>query len=357
MRKKQKRSERDNMSLAKSENDLARATEVRRLLDPGSDVPCLTSQFQEYNTADDHLKSVLPPVITASFSILPHLLASQILIQNTLLAQYYTALHNYCGEEGFQSPPPPMEDVIRTWDADFMPTKFKVETSFNCIATGKAVKQPLKFEDQKGSTMTGLNIRNGINQRRTGSQATPRRPSNNTPALQALPAPPSPEPEFRPRIESAPSSTIPSRPKTESAVSSSSLAMLTPSSSLSDARSTSPGDGGYRAGAGGAHSPAAPRTDYFTRDRQASASTLATQAAIAAKKKPPPRPPPKKNPSNLGMWVTALYSFEGQSDGDLAFQEGDKIRVVKKTGSTDDWWEGELMGKTGAFPANYVQVG
>jgi hypothetical protein len=36
--------------------------------------------------------------------------------------------------------------------------------------------------------------------------------------------------------------------------------------------------------------------------------------------------------------VTALYDFAGQGSGDLVFREGDRIRVTKKTGSTDDWW-------------------
>lgn len=73
----------------------------------------------------------------------------------------------------------------------------------------------------------------------------------------------------------------------------------------------------------------------------------------AAKKKPPP-PPPKRIGSNQGLFVTALYDFGGQSAGDLAFREGDRIRVLKKTDSTDDWWEGELRGVKGSFPANYV---
>lgn len=55
------------------------------------------------------------------------------------------------------------------------------------------------------------------------------------------------------------------------------------------------------------------------------------------------------------MYVTALYDFGGQSAGDLAFREGDRIRVLKKTESTDDWWEGELRGVKGSFPANYVE--
>lgn len=83
----------------------------------------------------------------------------------------------------------------------------------------------------------------------------------------------------------------------------------------------------------------ASRTDYF--------------ANTAVKKKPPP-PPPRAGSSNA-LFVTALYDFAGESQGDLAFGEGDRIRVLKRTESTDDWWEGELRGVKGSFPANYVK--
>ncbi|XP_047599903.1 SH3 domain-containing YSC84-like protein 1 [Lutra lutra] len=56
------------------------------------------------------------------------------------------------------------------------------------------------------------------------------------------------------------------------------------------------------------------------------------------------------------MEVTALYSFEGQQPGDLNFQAGDRITVISKTDSQFDWWEGQLRGQTGIFPANYVAV-
>ncbi len=39
----------------------------------------------------------------------------------------------------------------------------------------------------------------------------------------------------------------------------------------------------------------------------------------------------------------------------MSFREGDRIRIVKKTGSVDDWWDGELRGVKGSFPANYVE--
>ncbi|XP_045835171.1 SH3 domain-containing YSC84-like protein 1 isoform X2 [Meles meles] len=59
---------------------------------------------------------------------------------------------------------------------------------------------------------------------------------------------------------------------------------------------------------------------------------------------------------NEPVEVTALYSFEGQQPGDLNFQAGDRITVISKTDSQFDWWEGELRGQTGIFPANYVAV-
>lgn len=60
---------------------------------------------------------------------------------------------------------------------------------------------------------------------------------------------------------------------------------------------------------------------------------------------PPPAAPAKEQ-------VRALYPFAGQEAGDLSFEVGDVITVLKKEGG---WWEGELNGKTGAFPHNYVE--
>jgi hypothetical protein len=101
--------------------------------------------------------------------------------------------------------------------------------------------------------------------------------------------------------------------------------------------------------------------DYFDGtarlDRKASAQSMASSVAsvAAAKKKPPPPPKPKRMASNQGVFVTALYDFDGQTAEDLPFREGDRIKVIKQTDSTDDWWEGEVNGRTGSFPANYVQ--
>ena len=316
---------------------------------------------QEYLVADDHLKSSLPPVIMAAFSMLPHLLAAQIMAQNTLLAQSYTLLHDFCSEESFPEPPHEASQIISTWDAGFRPVKQEIETGLACVKGGKTVLQPMRLEEKPHGSVTGLNIRNGISAQRhpstpriedrphgsvTGMNirngvTAPRRSSNqasslgapSSPAISAVTDPPSPDDREnqRPRITSVPSQT--------------SLSLATPNYSSSAITSPSPGDPST-------HAPAGPRADYFTRDRQPSGSSL---ASIAAGKKKPPPPPPKRLPSTQGFWVTALYEFAGQGQGDLAFREGDRIKVVKKTDSTDDWWEGELKGVQGSFPANYCQ--
>ncbi|KAF2722266.1 hypothetical protein K431DRAFT_284219 [Polychaeton citri CBS 116435] len=101
-------------------------------------------------------------------------------------------------------------------------------------------------------------------------------------------------------------------------------------------------------------------SDYFgANQRRPSQASLASSAAsiAAGKKKPPPPPAPK--PKRLGsqqeQFVIAVYDYDAQGAGDLGFREGDRIKVVKKTGSQDDWWEGEFRGMRGSFPANYVK--
>ena len=50
--------------------------------------------------------------------------------------------------------------------------------------------------------------------------------------------------------------------------------------------------------------------------------------------------------------VRALHSFEPADSGELAFEKGDVIKVVDRTHK--DWWRGQLKGRTGIFPVNYV---
>ena len=50
--------------------------------------------------------------------------------------------------------------------------------------------------------------------------------------------------------------------------------------------------------------------------------------------------------------VRALHTFEPTENGELAFEKGDIIKVVDR--GYKDWWRGQLKGRTGIFPVNYV---
>ncbi|EEB94593.1 hypothetical protein MPER_06566 [Moniliophthora perniciosa FA553] len=80
-------------------------------------------------------------------------------------------------------------------------------------------------------------------------------------------------------------------------------------------------------------------------------------SAAAAKKAPPPPPPLKPKPSLTPKpkFVVALYDFQAQAEGDLSFNVGDRIEIMEKTASAEDWWTGRLNGQVGSFPGNYVQ--
>lgn len=57
--------------------------------------------------------------------------------------------------------------------------------------------------------------------------------------------------------------------------------------------------------------------------------------------------------------AVALFDFDAQEAGDLAFRKGDVIIVTKKTDTADDWWTGRIETPTwreGIFPANFVDL-
>ncbi|KAJ2553398.1 BAR adaptor protein Hob1 [Coemansia sp. RSA 1933] len=65
-----------------------------------------------------------------------------------------------------------------------------------------------------------------------------------------------------------------------------------------------------------------------------------------------PRPPEKRGPPV--QYVTAIYDYAAQTEGDLAFREGDRIELIERTASKNDWWTGRLNGVKGIFPGTYV---
>jgi len=59
-------------------------------------------------------------------------------------------------------------------------------------------------------------------------------------------------------------------------------------------------------------------------------------------------PPPRQNNAPK---CKALYNYTAQENDELSLRKGDIITIIKEH---PDWWEGEINGVVGVFPANYV---
>jgi hypothetical protein len=64
-------------------------------------------------------------------------------------------------------------------------------------------------------------------------------------------------------------------------------------------------------------------------------------------------PPAQQQRAAAKPTVTALYDYDATTEDELSFKEGDQIVVIQK--DQGGWWEGELRGKRGWIPANYVK--
>ncbi|MBS0357817.1 MAG: protein kinase [Proteobacteria bacterium] len=53
------------------------------------------------------------------------------------------------------------------------------------------------------------------------------------------------------------------------------------------------------------------------------------------------------------VYAEALYNYQKNAPEELTFSKGDKIKILSKEGI---WWKGELNGKTGNIPSNYVKI-
>lgn len=273
------------------------------------------------------------------------------MLQNNLIGNLYTVLHQYSHEQGYPDPPPEPEEVIPVWESSFTSLRKEMEQDFSLLKSGKAVHQPMRLPD-KGDTVTGLGIRNKVlPSRRVSSNdtvptitRTTSRPSAtlSTPAENGPPVNLSSKPSY--------SSLNASKPR----IPSSSPHLTTPGTDQFGRRiSSTSQDSSYSNGTNG-------QGDYFTgisklRSNGSNVSLPGMSPNPAAGKKKPPPPPPKKIGSFQAEYVTAMYDFDSHTAGDLSFREGDRIRVIKKTESSQDWWEGEINGQRGSFPANYCK--
>ncbi|KAK1758322.1 protein hob1 [Echria macrotheca] len=319
LQRKPGRSVKEDAALAKLEDEMSRAAD-------------------EFAIADEHLRETLPPIITASFSLIPPLIANVVLIQNRLLGLYYTTLNTYCEQYGFPSPPPPMSDVVATWEAAYNSARKQIE-SISMIARGKGLHQPLNLDADPRK-----NSASSQPPRRSSSGLIPSSTSGPQPRTMRIPSSAS----LREQPPSSEPGPLTRRPDYLAPTDFTTATILGGAAVDRSRNDISPGP-----------SPSSSKArDYFeSRDRPSASSSIRGRSPAGytptdtgfVKKKPPP-PPPKR-----AEWVVALYTFTGEGRGDLSFQEGDRIKVVKKTGTDQDWWVGELNGVQGTFPANYCK--
>ncbi|PFH50335.1 hypothetical protein AMATHDRAFT_61259 [Amanita thiersii Skay4041] len=86
----------------------------------------------------------------------------------------------------------------------------------------------------------------------------------------------------------------------------------------------------------------------------ASANKAAAPPPIRrAQPEPEPEPQPEEEETQ-GEWAEALYDYASGEAGDLDIKEGQHVLVTDRT--SDDWWTGEVDGKSGLFPASYVKL-
>ena len=95
-----------------------------------------------------------------------------------------------------------------------------------------------------------------------------------------------------------------------------------------------------------------PRVTDFQDAPRRRQSTESSTYESAYERQAPRKPLPVPG-GNRPTYVIAMYPLEAEEEGELSFNEGDRIEVIRKDPS--GWWEGKLNGVVGLFPENYTQ--
>ncbi|XP_078069007.1 CD2-associated protein isoform X2 [Mustelus asterias] len=84
-------------------------------------------------------------------------------------------------------------------------------------------------------------------------------------------------------------------------------------------------------------------------DKKSEKQSTPTSNAEAVKNDP-------ENKHKAKEYCKAVFSYEATNLDELSFKEGDRILLINKDTGDKGWWRGELNGKQGVFPDNFVVV-
>lgn len=68
------------------------------------------------------------------------------------------------------------------------------------------------------------------------------------------------------------------------------------------------------------------------------------------------KPRTSSREENMKEMCRVLFPYEAANDDELTLKEGDLITLLSREVPDQGWWRGELRGKVGVFPDNFVEV-
>ncbi|XP_047022204.1 SH3 domain-containing kinase-binding protein 1 isoform X1 [Helicoverpa zea] len=71
---------------------------------------------------------------------------------------------------------------------------------------------------------------------------------------------------------------------------------------------------------------------------------------------PPFEPAPALPPKPVKELCRVLFPYQAVNEDELTLSEGDIVTIVSKEAPDRGWWRGELNGRVGLFPDNFVQL-
>merc|ERR1719458_1358915 len=83
--------------------------------------------------------------------------------------------------------------------------------------------------------------------------------------------------------------------------------------------------------------------------------TTAERLLVGGSKTPPdtaPRLPPKP----VKEQCLVLFPYTAQNEDELTLEEGQTIQIISREVEDKGWWKGEIDGRTGVFPDNFVKL-